>query len=617
MPGAPGEAVDRRAWAAYHRTILPRRISVLVALLPLVGCSADPTDLSVDLRTDWAPGREFTSVRVRVEPPDGAPAIEPARFAVVGGVGASERYFRGVRVAEVAGVPASFALRTTLFDADGMVVAERVMRVRAAADLAVTVVITQRTCAGCPTTGGDPRATECVDGRCCRVDEDTCSTCTADGECPPTLASCVTPRCVSGVCLSEPTDARCRAGETCDVDLGCVAGVTPDGGRDAAVDASSDGSIDASSDAGTACTPAGCDDGVACTVESCDALGECVSAPDSSRCTAGPGGRCDLATDCQYTTCTPTTCAAGPCEMATCMGTTCVRMDLCTAGQSCCAGGCVPVGCDDGVACTGDSCGVGGCEHLPIDALCTAGPSGRCNPTTGCQYSLCTPATCMPGPCESATCVGDMCSRTSTCTIGQECCAGLCVAVGCDDGNDCTNDSCGATACEHPRLARFTSCADDGDECTQDFCSAGMCTHPVRSDGAVCCFGSATCTTMSMCCGGTCTDATTLSVCGACGVDCVARYGARIDACVGGTCVCAGDGVLCRTGQICCAGAGGVTRCNDPTSSSRHCGGCGIACGTGETCSSSRCCCGATTCGTPAGGPVCPVGRTCTGGACV
>ena len=68
---------------------------------------------------------------------------------------------------------------------------------------------------------------------------------------------------------------------------------------------------------------------------------------------------------------------------------------------------------------------------------------------------------------------------------------GACVpgtAVGCDDGNPCTSDSCGLLGCTHTPLTG-PSC-DDGDPCTQnDQCQNGSCVGtPVTcpDDGFAC-----------------------------------------------------------------------------------------------------------------------------------
>ena len=91
--------------------------------------------------------------------------------------------------------------------------------------------------------------------------------------------------------------------------------------------------------------------------------------------------------------------------------------------------------CDDGNACTVDSChGTGGCTHEAID---------------GCQ------------PCTTA----------SDCT----------------DGNACTTESCNAGRCVYQPISGCQPCATasdctDGNACTTETCNAGRCGHAVVAD---------------------------------------------------------------------------------------------------------------------------------------
>ena len=95
--------------------------------------------------------------------------------------------------------------------------------------------------------------------------------------------------------------------------------------------------------------------------------------------------------------------------------------------------------CDDGNACTLDTCGgEGGCEHQDSE--------------------------------------GGECADSDACTVGDHCEAGACVGlpVVCDDGNPCTDDLCdgfGGCASEH----NLAPC-DDGDPCSvKDSCEQGQC----------------------------------------------------------------------------------------------------------------------------------------------
>jgi hypothetical protein len=86
--------------------------------------------------------------------------------------------------------------------------------------------------------------------------------------------------------------------------------------------------------------------------------------------------------------------------------------------------------CDDGVACTQDSCVAGGtCSNQPLDALCDAGQ--RCVPPTGCTSAVCTR--------------NEDCFDDDFCDGDEECAAGGCYegpARDCNDGNVCTEDRC-------------------------------------------------------------------------------------------------------------------------------------------------------------------------------
>jgi hypothetical protein len=54
---------------------------------------------------------------------------------------------------------------------------------------------------------------------------------------------------------------------------------------------------------------------------------------------------------------------------------------------------------------------------------------------------------------------------------------GVCMdPLDCDDGNDCTSETCNANgSCEYTDLT--TACTDDADSCTDDVCDRGACTH--------------------------------------------------------------------------------------------------------------------------------------------
>jgi hypothetical protein len=182
--------------------------------------------------------------------------------------------------------------------------------------------------------------------------------------------------------------------------------------------------------------------------------------------------------------------------------------------------------CDDGDACTRDSCAGGSCQHEVDPDQCEEGE--RCQPGRGCVPKRCT---------ESAQCDdGNPCNGQETCDPGA---AGAdaksgCVAGGpldcadivpcttdrcdpqvgcvhdvddaaCGDGVDCTVDKCDAVlGCRHePSQERCDACriasycdatlgclggiarsCSDGDLCTVDSCSVeqAMCLHEPSPD---------------------------------------------------------------------------------------------------------------------------------------
>ena len=141
-------------------------------------------------------------------------------------------------------------------------------------------------------------------------------------------------------------------------------------------------------------------------------------------------------------------------------------------------GGCQdPEDCDDGNACTEDSCDSGSCVNIPNDALCDDGVRCTvdvCNAASGCEN---TP--------ENANCDDGNSCTTDTCDADVGC---LNQNVDCDDGNECTDDGCDPNiGCVH--LPNDNIC-DDGNKCTfNDHCGEDGCVHgtPVQCPkGQVC-----------------------------------------------------------------------------------------------------------------------------------
>ena len=138
----------------------------------------------------------------------------------------------------------------------------------------------------------------------------------------------------------------------------------------------------------------------------------------------------------------------------------------CSPGDTCnpATGSCEPTpctsdaDCDDGDACTTDTCNAGVCSSTDVSCddknLCTI---DWCDPFTGCVNM---PKWCSPGEaCDPA---------TGNCGMGP-----CTIDADCNDWNDCTTDTCNAGVCENAPV----SC-DDANACTIDFCNSyGGCVN--------------------------------------------------------------------------------------------------------------------------------------------
>ncbi len=179
-------------------------------------------------------------------------------------------------------------------------------------------------------------------------------------------------------------------------------------------------------DAGPTC-PESCDDSIPCTDDGC-VDGTCRSEPDDAAC--GSGQRCDPRLGCVATVCT----RDAECDD----GLFCNGVERCDPGVGCAAG---PPPCDDGYACTSDTCdeGADACASTPNDALCeTPGAprcvEERCDPGASAEPSGCV-ATPNDALCDTRFCrVGQVCDLTRGCSDGTP--------RDCSDGSVCTADAC-------------------------------------------------------------------------------------------------------------------------------------------------------------------------------
>ena len=438
---------------------------------------------------------------------------------------------RGVRAAEFMVPGGSYLARARFFAPNGSLVGERRAAITVRGRTSITVVYTRRCADVTCPNGADASATECDDGRC------------------------VPPECT-------PENPEACGGGTCERDEDC-----PPPGTDCAR-AACFGNGCFLEVVGGACGP-----GQACAPDrGCVAVGS----PDAGVSDAGADAGCQNDGECDD-------------------GQFCNGAERCLEGV--CADAEAPVTCDDAVGCTADRCDetLDECVFTPDDGLCTDGPDGRCDPETDCQYPVCTPVTCTAGPCQTAVCEGDLCVRENLCGGSEMCCGGACVPMGCDDGNPCTDDSCGAGGCVN---ANNTDPCSDGDACTTgDRCGGGSC----NGGGALNCNDGNACTDDSCVPATGCRNTNNTRTCDD-GNACTTT-----DRCSGGACV--GSGTLnCNDGNVCtddsCVPATGCRNTNNTRT-----------CDDGNACTLTDRCSGGACVGT--GAPDCDDGNLCTDDSCV
>jgi len=195
-----------------------------------------------------------------------------------------------------------------------------------------------------------------------------------------------------------------------------------------------------------------CSDTDACSVGECNAKGDCV---------AGPAIGCNDGNACTDDSCDPND---GGCLGINNDNNACSDGNACLTGEHCSAGACVPgtvpVDCNDNNECTFDTCDQNtGCAHI----------AKSCDDGNACTLDSCDPG---DGACSSVEvtcnddnpCTDDACSTATGCAFTPK---------NCDDNNACTADTCSAGACEHLDVA-----CDDSDPCTVDTCDAlSGCAH--------------------------------------------------------------------------------------------------------------------------------------------
>lgn len=257
-------------------------------------------------------------------------------------------------------------------------------------------------------------------------------------------------------------------------------------------------------------------------------------------------------------------------------GRMCNGREVCGRARTCVSG--PPLACADGIDCTVDECVERvGCVSRPDDSLCPGG--AFCDVGIGgCSARPCD----RDGECDD----GFACNGIERCGPDGVCAAGE--PTRCDDGVDCTIDSC-----DEPGVCQ--SRPDDA-RCA----GAGTCDPMIGCLGVMCgsdeaCDDGRICNGTEVCAGGLCS-AGPRPLCDD-GIACT------VDVCSDafGGCTSSPDSSLCPAGQICDSGAGCVVR---PCMSDASCDD-GMFCNGIEICGPAGTCLS----GSP---PSCDDGASCT-----
>jgi hypothetical protein len=282
----------------------------------------------------------------------------------------------------------------------------------------------------------------CSDGSGC-TNPDRC----VSGQCKPGPVNCnddkecTKDECVNDECVWTPlSGTACSDNDYCTINDTCNAGV---------------------------CTGAqvDCNDNEDCTQDSCGPDGVCIHTPNSNSC--------DDLNECTVgDQCVDGKCAPGSDKLV------CNDFDVCTDDGCVPDKGCVYIPnrapCDDSDPCTvGDTCRKDLCEPGLQELAC---PND--NP---CADSVCTKGVGCEYPPNSAPC-----DDNDPCTLNDTCGGGICQhgtgQLDCDDHNDCTTDSCvEGTGC----LNEYnTAPCDDNNVCTHDdVCQGdGVCKGALLAD---------------------------------------------------------------------------------------------------------------------------------------
>ncbi|HIA04333.1 MAG TPA: hypothetical protein EYN66_20975, partial [Myxococcales bacterium] len=343
--------------------------------------------------------------------------------------------------------------------------------------------------------------------------------------CGDTNACNGTESCQGGKCtLGSPLtcgDSNPCTNDSCDPKSGCV-NTAVSNGTACSDNNACNGKEACQSGKCSAGTPPDCNDSNACTSDSCSPATGCNNTPVGNGTNCSDNNVCNGAETCQSGSCakgTPLTCDDGnTCTSDSCDATTgcqfqavaantpCSDGNVCNGKETCQAGSCTqgtPQDCNDGNACTTDSCNsLSGCQNQPAlngtpcpdanlcngnetcqSGKCAAGITIKCDDGKQCTLDACDPKLGCTNkeavndtPCPDATlCNGNELCQNGTCAAG--------VPPNCDDKNPCTANVCNATTgCGSTNLANGSACPDN-DLCNgNEQCKNGVCQSTAAPD---------------------------------------------------------------------------------------------------------------------------------------
>ena len=483
------------------------------------------------------------------------------------------------------------------------------------AKLPYVCAVNPATVVSCP-SGGDSACShnlcQKANGQCAMIALPDGSACDADGTPCTTGDACKAGGCKAGpnVCVCQ-TDADCAGQEDgnpcngslyCDklagsckvnpntvvacspvADTFCIANLcNPQTGKCQMTQRNQGQACDAD---GNPCTEAdACDAGmcvVGANICSCTADAQCAPFEDGNPCNGSLYcNKAKVPFQCAVNPATVVKCDSGnppACHLYACdpkVGkcgnlplvnqSPCEDGSLCTFGDTCLGGQCIPgsdlCGCyadadcannEDGNLCNGTLY----CDKTQLPFQCKVKPATlvvcKLDNDTACTKAQCDPKT---GVCKQAAIPpGAPCNDGNACTGGDACLDGGCAGkkVSCDDQNPCTFDSCDVVdGCIH-ELNAAAAC-DDDNACTADSCGAGGCSHAAK--------GGSACDDHNPCTGG---DACAQALCqGMTATGCDDSNPCTDDACAGDgkTCLHTANAAPCSLDRLCHQGqCGGCT----------------------------------------------------------